>query len=100
MDKETDKILSDSEELSLMTKGRAWKVVKEIFNEKIIELTDITRFKQEDPSDIGILVKVNKEVIKVLFDIISEVEGRVEQHENYQENIAKILKEDAIIQRY
>jgi len=100
LDLETNKILSDSEELSLMTKGKAWLVVKQIFNQKIIELTDITRYDESDPVEIGLKVKVNKEVIKVLFDILGEVEGTVERHDNYQENIRKILKEDTIIKRY
>lgn len=95
MDIETKKILSDAERLSELSKKEEWKLVKAIFTEKIFSLSDITSFDETEPTNLAVKIKANQEAIKILIDVLNEVEGKAQSDAHYKDQF-KEINEDYI----
>lgn len=74
-DNETQKILSENEELRLLSKGRGWAIIRQRLIDKIIFLSDILELNESDITKLSFRLAVNKEVITILLQWLREVEG-------------------------
>lgn len=95
MDKETQKVLSEGEELALFVKGRQWEIIKNMIKDRIVMLNDISTIP--DDKDIGREIYARKKCTEQLLGVINEIKGTVNQHKNHRETLKKIMKDDIVL---
>lgn len=91
---EEQKIVSDGQMLADYIKSDGYKFLKARILDQVIRLSDITTIGDADPV---IEIKSRKVAIKVILDSISEVEGTAKQHENHNEVLNRLKKEEYIV---
>lgn len=95
MDKETKKVMSDGEELSLFIKGRAWEIIRTKMMDRILNLNDMTTLPDSENLDREIYAR--KQTIKTIIDIIEDIKGTAEQHRNHEDILKKMMKDDIVL---
>lgn len=91
MDKETEQIFSEGEALSDYVKTRAWKIIKEIISNHILDLQSVMNIKSNGPTDMAREVFARQLAIDYLLVIVKEIEGKAQQHDSN-----KALTEDRL----
>lgn len=82
LDQDTEKQLSDSEEIRLMTQGRGWSIVRDKLNERILDLQNINNLPDADPAVMMNELKARVLASKLIFAFLKEdVYGAIEQGE-------------------
>lgn len=81
MDNETKKILSDAENLDLMTQHPGWLVARQMISDKIMDLQFIANVDDSTPEKALIDMKSRKYAVEILFSFLKEdIEGTIAQN--------------------
>lgn len=81
LDSETDKALTDGEELTRMTQSRGWGIARSMLSDAIIDLQNIHNINDASIDNVVVDIKSRKAAVAILYAWLKQVEGRVEQHE-------------------
>jgi hypothetical protein len=75
MPDETNKILSEQDQLRELVSHQGWKIARRIMADKILDLQDA--FKIDDRTATAMLtdLRVRKKAAQILFDFLQEIEG-------------------------
>lgn len=95
MDNDTQKVLSEAETIISYVDSKGWQIVKEKFQQKIMDLQSIKNLEAKSSTGLASEIKVRNTVVDVLLEIIKEVEAKAEQHKG---NIP--LMGDNIIEKF
>ena len=93
-DYETDKILTEGEELMHMCKGRGWDLAKRRLFEKISELSNILALTDRNPEALMLEIVGNQQAIKILLEWVQDIEGEVARTKDYRENFDDLQKNE------
>lgn len=81
MDNEEKKLLTDGEQLKLMTEHPGWSICRQKIADKIMDLQFIANVDDSTPEKALMDMKARKLAVSVLWDWLkSDIEGAVEQH--------------------
>lgn len=80
LDKQTQKIFSQGEQLKSMTESSGWSIAKEMLLKRAANLLNLADISDLNPSTIVQVIGIRQETAKNLLQWIKEVEGTVEQH--------------------
>lgn len=80
-DRETQKVLTDGEELAMMAKSRGWGIAREMLVDKILDLQNIHNVDDTSIDKVLADIKARKLAAQILFEFKNAVEGKVEQYE-------------------
>ena len=96
LNKETQKVMTEGEQLKSLVASDGWAIVRRILNQQIIDIGDI--FQLTDKDNLKEEIGARQIAIEVLRNVINEVEGRAQQHQNNSEFFRR-LSEDTYIHR-
>lgn len=89
-------ILQEGSEILQYIDSQGWQRVKDKFSERIMDLQSIKNLEGIKPEDLLADIKARNTAVDILMDIISELEGRADQHKN---NKIKVPTKDNFILR-
>ena len=89
MDEDTQKELSDTEEIRHMVMGRGWALVRQKFIDKIVEYDSIGNVQGKSDRDIAIDMKAREAIGRELYNILQEVEGDANSLEDKQDLVTQ-----------
>jgi hypothetical protein len=89
-------ILQEGNEVTRYIESEGWKRVKDKFTERIMDLQSIKNLEGVSPEDLIAELKARNTAIDILMDIITELEGRADQH---KQNTIPIPAKDTLILR-
>lgn len=89
-------IIQEGNEVVQYIESQGWQRVKEKFTERIMDLQSIKNLDGVKPEDLLADIRARNTAIDILTDIMSELEGRADQHKN---NKIKIPTKDNFILR-
>lgn len=89
-------IFQEGNEIAQYIDSQGWKRVKEKFAERIMDLQSIKNLEGVKPEELLADIKARNTAVDILMDIISELEGRADQH---KQNTIPIPAKDTIILR-
>lgn len=95
LDKETEKIFTNGEQLKAMTHSAGWSIAKEMLIRKAAGLLNLADISDLNPATIVQLIGIRQETAKNLLGWLKEIEGTVEQHGANLSSYAEV--EDAYI---
>lgn len=79
-DKDTEKVLSDAENLRLMTESEGWKIAYASLSERILDLQNINNVDDSSIENAIHDMKARKAAAAILFEWVKkDVYGKVEQ---------------------
>ncbi len=84
MDNETQKVFNEGRALDDFTKSDGWRIVEDIFTQKIQDLQSIKNLTGTTPTQIVQDIKVRTTVVDVLMEILKDIKGRAEQFNGNQ----------------
>jgi cell division inhibitor SulA len=79
-DEETQKVLSDGEELVNMTASRGWSIASKLIGDKILDLQNIANIDDDEAEKAVVAIKARKMAAGLLFEFLKEITGMVEGH--------------------
>lgn len=80
MDKETEKILTDAEEIRGMLASKGWEIVKEKLDLKILDLQNISNLDMTKPETLPAQLVARQLAVDILFTWLrADVYGAIEQ---------------------
>lgn len=92
---EDDKVFLEGERFENFVKSSDWNWIKDRFTQKIMDLQSIKNLEGSKPEEIMSDIKARNTAIDILLEIISDVEGRAEQHQNNK--LPKITSEEIYV---
>lgn len=81
MDAETQQVFSEGEAISDYVRTKAWKIVKEKFSEKIMDLQSVMNIKHLEPEQMAREVFARQLACDYILALIKDVEGIASQHD-------------------
>lgn len=85
VDPETDKIVTKNRHLLDMVKGDGWKIARQMFVDKILELQNVAEYmdviQTGNATKLLREMKAQKRAAEILFDFLRQVEGGAETAE-------------------
>ena len=75
MDTDTKKIVGDNKFLQEMIDHEGWKIARQLFTQKIVELSNILSLEETDPNKLMIEIQARRYATNLLWDFIREIEG-------------------------
>ena len=99
LDKETSQAITEGEKWARFLKSEEWTMVKSKFMDRLVQLSDITILDGNNPEELYLNIKIQKEVLKNLHSILKEIEGEAHQG-TFNAEIFRREREEAIIQRF
>ena len=79
MDKETQAVMLDGEEIRAMTSGKGWELVKSKLDARILDLQNINNLDTSSLDTIGIQIAARKMATDLIFDWLKiDVYGAIE----------------------
>lgn len=91
MDAETQQVFSEGEAISDYVRTKAWRIVKEKFTNRIMDLQSVMNIKHLEPEQMAREVFARQLACDYILDLIKDVEGQAAQH-----NSNKSLTQDSI----
>jgi hypothetical protein len=80
VDKDTDKQLTDGEELQRMTESKGWGLARQKLVDKILDLQNIHNVDEASIDNVVVDIKSRKAAVAIMYAWLADVEGSVEQH--------------------
>jgi hypothetical protein len=75
-------ILQEGSEITQYIESQGWQRVKDKFMKRIMDLQSIKNLSGAKPEDVMADIKARNTAVDILMDIITELEGRADQHKN------------------
>lgn len=97
IDTETQKVLSEGDQLKYLTEQSGWGIVKRKLMDKIMDLGSVLGLDSTDPHKLAIEIAARQLATKILIDWFGEIEGKVDQHKA-NVDILNSLKDEYIIE--
>lgn len=101
VDKDTQKQLTDGEELQRMTESRGWGIARQKLVEMILDLQNIHNLDEGNASidNVVVDIKSRKAAVAIMHAWLKDIEGSVEQHKNNKDlMIDKAINDTEYIQ--
>lgn len=92
---EDDKVFLEGERFENFVKGSDWAWIKDRFTQRIMDLQSIKNLEGSAPDEIMSDIKARNTAVDILMEIIRDVEGRADQHQNNK--LPKITTEEIYV---
>lgn len=92
MDKDTNRILTDADNVQYMVESDGWKFVKQKLDAKLLDLQNINNLDMEDIGTLPIQLSARKMAVDIIWGWLKDdIYGFVEQQEaNKEKKLAQI----------
>ena len=82
LNKETQEVLSDGDQLSLMIKGTGWAIARKRLIDQVMDLQSIRNINEAEPEKMMLDIKARNTAVDILIDWLKDIEGSAEQFKN------------------
>ncbi|MCK9370772.1 hypothetical protein M0R04_12755 [Candidatus Dojkabacteria bacterium] len=93
---ETQKIITEGEELKQMVNSEGWRIARQKLGAKVASLSDILLIEDVDPNKLMLQLAANQQAIKILITWLKEIEGEVIKVEEIKASFRQISEDHYI----
>ncbi len=97
LDKDTQKVLSEGEQIANLVQSDGWRLVRMRLFNKITDLNSVLGITGKTNEEILRELGVRQEAVKTLFDWLREIEGTAAGHQTNAELFKKDMQENYLI---
>lgn len=98
MDKETQQILSDDEEVLNLVKSTGWSIIRKDLINEVTELSNIFNLEDTNPEIMMKKLAACQMATEILLNWLVKIEGRASNCKNNRDLFKKEIKQKYIIQ--